>query len=251
LFIFKKLNGKLVGFEEKIVVPKLLFSDMEGTIFRKAIKNSKFGIAPSAWTLMAEHLGPECLKEENKIKERLSKERYPTVEWVPDSIKLLQKYGLTKDIFDSLLSLVDYHPGVFETFKILRKCGVKTALISGGFKAQADKAQTALKIDHSFAACEIFWDAQGKIDHWNCLPADYEGKLDFMKLVIRDYGFKPEECAFVGDGVNDAILARVVGIPIAFNAHAAMQEASKPNIINQSEGQEDFRAILPYLGLKY
>ncbi|MBI2671865.1 hypothetical protein HYX16_02935, partial [Candidatus Woesearchaeota archaeon] len=48
-----------MGLEEKIKVPKLLVSDMEGTIFRKAIKDSKFGIAPSAWTLMAEHLGPE------------------------------------------------------------------------------------------------------------------------------------------------------------------------------------------------
>ncbi|MBI2672098.1 HAD-IB family phosphatase [Candidatus Woesearchaeota archaeon] len=229
-------------------MPKLLVSDMEGTIFRKAIKDSKFGIAPSAWTLMAEHLGPECLAEENKIKEKLSKERYPTVEWVPDSARLLQKYGLKKSLFDYVLSLVEYHPRIHETFKILREAGIKTALVSGGFKAQADKAQIDLKIDHSFTACEFFWDKEGNLEHWNCLPADYEGKLDFMKLVIREYGFDPEECAFVGDGINDVILAKAVGTSIAFNAHHDLQKAAT-YVINQLKGQEDFMAILPYLGL--
>jgi len=163
-----------------------------------------------------------------------------------DTIRFYIKYGLTKDIFDKVLSSVEYHKGVKETFKKLKEKGYKTALISGGFKEQADRAQKDLKIDHAFTACELFWDNKGKFKHWNLLPCDYEGKVHFVRLIIKEHGLMPEECAFVGDGKNDVHIAKEVGMGIAFNAAEELQRVAT-HVIEQPDGKEDFREVLKYL----
>jgi len=233
-----------MNMEERI---KLLFVDMEGTLFRKAIKIARGNTAPSAWTLIARHLGEDALREEDETKERWTAGKYKGyVEWMEDTIKIHRKYGLTKSFFEKVVGSVEYHTGVKETFKVLKKKGYRTALISGGFKANADRAQRDLKIDHAFSACEYLWDKDGKIEHWNLLPCDYAGKVDFMKLIMKEYGLSPEECAFVGDGKNDVFLAKEVGMSIAFNGAEELQRVSTYSI-NQPEEEEDFREILKYL----
>ena len=78
------------------------------------------------------------------------------------------------------------------------------------------------------------------------MPCDYEGKLDFMQLIMKEHGLKKEECAFVGDGRNDIPFAQAVGISIAFNAAKELQEVST-HAINQEEGKEDFLEILKFI----
>jgi phosphoserine phosphatase len=226
---------------------KLIFFDMEGTIFRKAVKLASGNTAPSAWTLLAQHLGEKAEKEEEETKKKWNSGRYAGyVEWMEDTIRIHKKYGLTKDFFEKVMSGIDYHRGVRETFRELKKRGIKTALISGGFKAQADRAQSDLKIDHSFAACEYFWDEKGRLLHWNLLPCDYEGKVGFMKLIMKEHGLIPEECAFVGDGRNDVYLAKEVGTSVAFNGAEELQRVATYSV-SQEEGKEDFREVLKYL----
>ena len=225
---------------------KIIFFDMEGTLFQKVIKDSKGNTSPSAWTLIAKRLGEKALEEEEATKDKWNEGKYSGyVEWMEDTIVIHKKYGLTKKFFDSIMNSVKYHKGVKETFKELKQKGYKTALISGGFKANADRAQKDLKIDHSFAACEYFWEKDGKILHWNLLPCDYEGKVEFVKLIMTEHGVSPEECAFIGDGRNDVHLAKEVGMGIAFNGAKELQRVSTYSI-NQPKGEEDFRAILKY-----
>lgn len=226
---------------------KLIFFDMEGTIFEKAIKFSKGNTAPSAWTLISQHLGEKAAKEEDETKDKWNAGKYKGyVEWMEDTIRIHKKYGLTKDFFEKVMNSVEYHAGVKETFKKLNKKGYVTSLISGGFKAQADRAQKDLKINHAFSACEYFWDEKGKLLWWNLLPCDYEGKVDFMKLIMKEHGLSPEECAFVGDGKNDVYLAKEVGLSISFNGAEELERVSSYKI-KQEENKEDFREILKYL----
>jgi phosphoserine phosphatase len=226
---------------------KFVFFDMEGTIYQKAVKTSKGNTAPSAWTLIAQHLGPEALEEEEATKDKWNNGKYAGyVEWMEDTIKVHQKYNLTKQFFEKVMEGVHYHDGVEKVFSELKKKGIRTALISGGFKANADSAQKDLKIDHSFAACEYFWDEKGKLLHWNLLPCDYEGKVDFMKLIMKEHGLSPEECAFVGDGKNDVFLAKEVGVSVAFNGAKELQRVTT-HAVNQEEGKEDFEEVLKYL----
>ena len=220
---------------------------MEGTIFKKVIKDSKGNTSPSAWTLIAKKLGKGALDEEEATKDKWNNGKYSGyVEWMEDTIIIHKKYGLTKTFFESIINSAKYHKGVKETFKELKKRGYKTALISGGFKASADRAQKDLKIDHAFTACEYFWNKKGKILHWNLLPCDYEGKVEFVKLIMAEHGVSPEECAFVGDGRNDVHIAKEVGIAISFNGAKELQRVSKHSI-NQEKKEEDFREVLKFL----
>jgi len=107
-------------------------------------------------------------------------------------------------------------------------------------------AHCSMNSPHSFAAGEYFWGEDGKIIGWNLLPCDYEGKKGFMKLITEEYGLKPEECAFVGDGRNDIPLAKAVGTSIAFNGAKELQAVCTYSI-NQEEGKEDFREVLKYI----
>jgi phosphoserine phosphatase len=224
---------------------KLIFFDMEGTIFRKVLSDNSQH--KSMWTGIAQALGKKALNDEEKTLEKWNAGKYAGyVEWCEDSIRVHVKHGITKGLFEKVIASYDYFPGVKEVFAELKKKGMRTALISGGFKAMADKAQRELKIDHSLCACEYLWDGKGNLAYWNILPCDYEGKVDFMKLIMKEHGFSKEECAFVGDGKNDVHLAKAVGLSIAFNAAAELQKAATFSI-KQPVGKEDFREILKYL----
>lgn len=227
--------------------PKLVFFDVEGTIFRKVVKDTHGNTAPSAWGLLSAHLGADALREDEATKVKWTSGGYKGyVEWMEATIAIHQKYGLEKAFFDAVMNLCVYHPGVEETFAELRSNGVRTALISGGFKATADRAARELKIDHALAACEYYWSDDGKLVWWNLLPCDYHGKADFMQLISQEHGLALKDCAFVGDGRNDIPLAQAVGISIAFNGAHELQSVCTHSI-NQQQGAEDFRAILPCL----
>ncbi|MCF7861413.1 HAD-IB family phosphatase [Candidatus Woesearchaeota archaeon] len=215
---------------------------MEGTIFKKLYKDSKGNTAPSAWTLVAEHLGKQALIEEDATKDKWNNDQYEGyVEWMEDTIKIHKKHDLTKDFFDNIMASIKYHRGVKSSFREIHRRGIRTALVSGGFKAQADRALRDLKIHHAFAACEYLWDDSGKLVHWNLLPCDYEGKLDFMRLIMKEHGLTEKDCAFVGDGRNDVPFAKAVGLSIAFNAASELKRVST-HVVDS----DNFRDILKY-----
>lgn len=228
---------------------RLIFFDMEGTLFRKAIRLSETQVAPSSWVAIAQHLGKEAYEEEMATQRRwLNREYSGYIAWMEDTIRIHKKFGLTREIFEKILNSTDFIPGVHDVFDRIHRNGVRTSLITGGFKFQADRAARKLGISHVFAGCEYFWDDRNKLSHWNLLPADFNGKVRFMESLAADYNCERAELAFVGDGKNDVNLAQNVGTSIAFNAANELQKVSTYSIIQEPE-KEDFRAVLPYLGL--
>lgn len=222
----------------------IAFFDMEGTLLRKAYHLDDGLVAPSAWTLLAEALGNDCLIEENRTKDAWNKGGYSNyLHWMKDTIDIHIKYGLHKDLFSKVVGSVEIVPGAVEVFSRLRDVGVVTVLISGGFKALADRVQTSLKIDHAFSACEYFFEQRsGLLEHYNLLPADEVGKVDFMRLMCREYSLAPSRCTFVGDGKNDVHLAKEVGLSVSFNGQPELVEVASKKII-QSQGSEDFLPV--------
>ena len=63
---------------------------------------------------------------------------------------------------------------------------------------------------------------------------------------MKEHGVGPEQCAFVGDGINDVHLASEVGTGISFNGHEKLQEVCK-YAIKQKKGKEDFKEVLKYI----
>jgi len=231
-----------MSLEQKI---KLIFFDMEGVIFETGIKEESPGVSASFWAVIARHLGEKAIAEEEKGKEMWHKKEFKNyLDWMVYSIEIHKKHGLRmKDFYDTIHK-VPFMKGAKETFAELHKRGYKAAIISGGFKNQANRAIRELGIEHVFAACEYFFDDKtGKLVGWNLLPCDYEGKIDFMELMMHEYKLKPEQCAFVGDGVNDIPLAKEVGVSIAFNGRKELQEVTTYSV---NQEKKDLRGILQY-----
>lgn len=227
---------------------KLIFFDMEGTIFKKAIPIGRTHVAPSAWMTIAKHLGKDALKEEIETQRKYKLGKYSGyIEWMEETILIHQKYGLKEKAFNGILDKIEYTHGVQDVFKKINSLGIPTCLISGGFKYQADKAVKDFKIKHSFVACEYFWNESGVLLHWNLLPADKKGKVDFMHLLMSEYGISKSNCAFIGDGENDVPIAKQVGISIAFNAQEELKKVA--TFVIDQNGQEDFKAVLHYLNI--
>lgn len=223
---------------------KLIFFDMEGVIFDAELSDEEgLPIVASIWPVLAKSLGKEAYEIEKEGQRMWLKGKFKNYfEWCDYCGDFHKKYGLTMDKFYEIINKIKYMKGVKETFKELKKKEYITCIITGGFKNLANRAIRDLGVDHTFAAVEYFFD-DGKLKSWNSLPSDYEGKVDFMRLMMREYKIKPEECAFVGEGINDIPLAKEVGMSIAFNGRKELQEVAKHSV-NQEE--KDLRGILEF-----
>lgn len=223
--------------------PPIIFFDMEGTLLLKEYRLDDGLVAPSAWTVLAEALGPDCLEAENETKRTWRAGGYSCyLEWMRKTVEIHKKFGLTRPIFESVMESVSLTPHVVPALRRMHDAGAATVLVTGGFKALADRVQRALKIHHVFAGCEYFFSPEGSIDHFNLLPADEQGKVDFMNLICREYKVDPRDCAFVGDGMNDVHLAKAVGFSISFNAQPELRAVASWDI-TQGRGNEDFTAV--------
>ena len=225
--------------------PRIVFLDMEGTLLTKAEHLNDGKVAPSAWTVLAEKLGPDCLIEENESKDHWLAGHYRGgyLEWMLKTVQIHQKYGLTEKLFLELIDSATFMPNTHSALKRIHEWGCVTVVITGGFKALADRVQRQLLIHHAFAGCEYFFHPEtGKIEHFNLLPADEKGKVDFMLLMCKEYGYDPRDCAFVGDGKNDVHLAREVGYSVAFNSQPELAKVASV-AISQPRGKEDFMAV--------
>ena len=228
----------------KADLPRIIFLDMEGTLLRKEHRLDDGRVAPSAWTLLAERIGPDCLKAENETKERWRSQGYPSyLEWMRETVEIHRRFALGERLFSEVMRSVEFTPGVDEALRQIHGWGAVSVLITGGFKALADRVQRRLRIMHAFAGCEYFFDPESHlIQHVNLLPADEVGKVDFMRLMCREYCVSPRDCAFVGDGMNDRHLAEQVGFSLAFNAQPELVAVASASI-SQGHGQEDFLAV--------
>ncbi|OFC69862.1 phosphoserine phosphatase [Alteromonas confluentis] len=217
---------------------------MEGTLLKKEYSLDNGKVAPSAWTVLAKRLGEECYKEEEETKDRWLRGEYKGyLDWMADTVNIHKKYGLQEKHLVQLTEDAEFYEGVYELFDWLKKNNAVTVLITGGFKALADKVQRALKIDHAFSGCEYFFDKTGFVELVNLLPSDNHGKSSFMKQIIHEHGVDSSDCIFIGDGMNDRFLAREVGTSIAFNAQPELKEVTTFSI-DQKEGRENLIGII-------
>ena len=72
-------------------------------------------------------------------------------------------------------------------------------------------------------------------------PAEY--KLRILKEVAEKHGVKLEECVAIGDGANDLLVIRNVGLGIGFNPKRVVREQAKALV-----GIKDMRAVLAIMG---
>ena len=92
-----------------------------------------------------------------------------------------------------------------------------------------------LGISHAFAACEYLFGNDGRVRSYNLLPCDFEGKIDFIRLMLREYRLERDDWIFVGDGANDAPIAKAAPVSIGYRPHPELERVVDFSIQEFSE----------------
>ncbi|ETX05263.1 HAD family hydrolase [Candidatus Entotheonella palauensis] len=220
---------------------KLLVFDVEGTIFRTRIRLPGTSLDSTIWQGLAYALGPHAIDEEIETHRRWERKEYSSyINWMEDTIRIHKKYGLTHKMFYDITHAAEYNTGVPQTFAKLDRNQYVPVMITGGFRELAARPQRDFGILHTFAACEYLFGDNGKLEAYNLLPCDFEGKIDFILLMLREYGLTEQDWVFVGDGKNDVPIAQSCPLSIGYRPHPALREVVTYIV-------EDFRDLLNIL----
>lgn len=110
-----------------------------------------------------------------------------------------------------------------ETLHGLRDRGYRLAVISGTLDVVVD----AFFQDHPFEKVftnRLHFDSGDRLSGWEATPFDMEGKGRALRNLAELYGLPVERCAYVGDNINDVVVAQMAGFSVAFNPKVAELE---------------------------
>jgi phosphoserine phosphatase len=130
-------------------------------------------------------------------------------------------------------------PGAEEAVKTLKDHGLKIAIITNGYYITTGALKEKLGVDYVFANELLFEEgvATGKVLE-NISDAD--AKVHALREIIQVEGISLDQCAVVGDGINDYVMIKQAGLGIAFNADPMLRHVADVVI-----EERDLRAIVP------
>ena len=117
----------------------------------------------------------------------------------------------------SLIKERSYQPGVDELFDFIHQKNIRTAIVSSGSYELALRAQQELGIDKVLANDLLINNSQ--ISGVSVMVPD-NNKARIGKDLMQQFKIEPENVAFVGDTSSDTSLAKLVGLPIAYNSQS-------------------------------
>ena len=122
-----------------------------------------------------------------------------------------------------------------ELEKSLKKKGIKTALVSGGFTFFTERLKQQFGLDYTLANVLAEHDGKltGEIDGPIC---GAEAKADFLLKQCVALTISPSQVIAMGDGANDLLMMKEAGLSIAYHA--------KPKVQSQAQ------TVLNYCGLE-
>lgn len=115
------------------------------------------------------------------------------------------------------------NPGAEIMLAELKKHGIKTLLVSGGFLFFTERLKPRLGLDFTHANTleiqngRLTGKVLGKI-------FDAQGKADWLIKIREELELKPEQVIAMGDGANDLKMMAHAGISIAYHAKPVVRE---------------------------
>lgn len=122
--------------------------------------------------------------------------------------------GALQRVYDERLKL---NPGAETMLAALKKHGIRTLLVSGGFVFFTERLKARLGLDHAHANTLEIVDGKltGKVLGG---ILDAQAKADWLVKTRDELGLKPEQVIAMGDGANDLKMMAQAGIGIAYHA---------------------------------
>ncbi len=122
--------------------------------------------------------------------------------------------GALQRVYDERLRL---NPGAEFMLAELKKRGIKTLLVSGGFTFFTDRLKSTLGLD--YAQSNTLEIVNGKLTG-KVLGTilDAQGKADWLNHVRKNLGLAKDQVVAIGDGANDLKMMAAAGAGIAYHA---------------------------------
>ena len=126
------------------------------------------------------------------------------------------------EVFDHRLQL---NPGAERLLQGLRRAGIRTMLVSGGFTFFTERLKASLGFDYAYAnELEVL---DGKLTGKVMGDiVDGEAKAAHLQRVRDELGLKPEQVIAAGDGANDIPMLRAAGFGVAFHAKPVLRDVA-------------------------
>ena len=157
------------------------------------------------------------------------------------TVSIHRQYLLTEAIFQEIIRRTEYNENVRETLASVDRQLFVPVLVSGGFRELTARVQRDFDIRHAFAACEYFFGGDGKLQSFNLLPCDFEGKIDFIKLMLRELRCGENDWIFVGDDKNDVPIAKAAPVSVAYRAVPELKTVATYSIEDFAQLQQILR----------
>ena len=153
--------------------------------------------------------------------------------------------GLDVSVMKDIAEHLPITEGTDRLMTILKRCGYKIAILSGGFTYFGEYLQRRYGIDYVYAN-ELEVDENGKLTgHYVGDIVDGARKAELLKLIAQVEKVNLAQTIAVGDGANDLPMISEAGLGIAFHA--------KPRVVanaKQSITTIGLDGVLYFLGFK-
>ena len=153
--------------------------------------------------------------------------------------------GLDVSVMQDIAEHLPITEGVDRLMTILKRCGYKIAILSGGFTYFGEYLQRRYGIDYVYAN-ELEIDDEGKLTgRYVGEIVDGHRKAELLKLIAQVEKVNLAQTIAVGDGANDLPMISEAGLGIAFHA--------KPRVVanaKQSINTIGLDGVLYFLGFK-
>jgi phosphoserine phosphatase len=134
--------------------------------------------------------------------------------------------GLPESVLDAAAVRIRLMPGARELIATLRRAGVTTALVSGGFTVFAGRVAAELGFDRVIANRLDIID--GKLAGTVTPPiVTAATKREALLSLVAELRLSPAETMAVGDGANDLPMLKTAGLGVAFHAKPAVAAVSR------------------------
>jgi phosphoserine phosphatase len=153
--------------------------------------------------------------------------------------------GLDASVMQEIAENLPITEGADRLMSVLKRCGYKIAILSGGFTYFGEYLQHRYGIDYVYAN-ELEIDENGKLTG-NFVGEIVDGhrKAELLKLIAQVEKVNLAQTIAVGDGANDLPMISEAGLGIAFHA--------KPRVVanaKQSINTLGLDGVLYFLGFK-
>ena len=153
--------------------------------------------------------------------------------------------GLDVSVMREIAESLPITEGVDRLMAVLKRCGYKIAILSGGFTYFGEYLQRRYGIDYMYAN-ELEIDDNGRLTgRYLGEVVDGHRKAELLKLIAQVEKVNLAQTIAVGDGANDLPMLSEAGLGIAFHA--------KPRVVanaKQSINTIGLDGVLYFLGFK-